>query len=442
MRRKFLKYVIPSVLAMWIYSLYTMASGIYVAKGVNEIALAALSISMPFVNAAFAVALLFAAGTSTISSINLGSSDNKRASEIFTMNTVILIGISVVTTVAILLYFDDVAYFLGSTSKTIGYVKDYLEILVFFSVFIVLAYYFEVLVKTDGHPQLATIGVGISAVTNIFLVYLFVIKINLGIKGAALASGISYVLATIFYVVHFIRGKSRLKFVPFKFDFSIVKRTISLGISDFVTEFSIGFITFIFNITILRNIGEMGIVTYTIIVYLNSFVTMTMLGISQGTQPLVSYYYGKDDKETYMYFLKTAIKTVAVVSLIIYAGTTVFAEQLTEIFISRDKIELFEYSVRSLRLYVPVYLFVGYNVVFAGFYAAIERPMYSMMISTGRGIAVIAASLWVMTSLFGARGIWTSALVSEAICLVMGTIIFIKYHYENLFVGNLKSIIR
>ena len=435
MRRKFLKYVIPSVMAMWIYSLYTLASGVYVAKGVNEIALAALNICMPYVNAIFAIAVLFAVGTSTIASINLGNKETKKASEVFTMNAVILIGISITATALLLLNLENIAYFLGATSKTIDYVKDYMKILSLFSVFAVLTYYFEVLVKTDGHPQLATLGVSISAVTNVFLVYMFVIKMNVGIKGAAFASGIAYVASTIFYVVHFIKGDSKLKFVPFKFDFTVVKRTVPLGISDFVTEFSAGFIIFMFNRTILRNIGEIGIITYTVIVYINSFVTMTMAGISQGTQPLVSYYYGRDDKITYSYFLKSAVKTVALVSLAIYAASSIFAEQITEIFISVDKVQLFDYSVKALRMYVPAYLLIGFNIIFVGFYSAIEKPIYSMAISAGRGFVIITASLAVMAATVGANGIWMASFVTEGICLIMATIIFIKFYYEDIITG-------
>ncbi|MFA9423113.1 MAG: MATE family efflux transporter [Sedimentibacter sp.] len=434
MRRKFLKYVIPSVMAMWIYSIYTMASGIYVAKGVNEIALAALSICMPYVNATFAIAVLFAVGTSTIASINLGNKETKKASEAFSMNTVVLIGISVTITVLILLNLENIAYFLGATSKTIVYVKDYLGILSLFSIFAILSYYFEVLVKTDGHPIFATIGVSISAITNVYLVYLFVIKMNTGIKGAAIATGIAYVASTIFYVGYFTIGNSTLKFVPFKFDFSIVKRTVPLGISDFLTEFSSGFIIFMFNKTILISIGEIGIITYTVIVYLNSFVTMTMAGISQGTQPLVSYYYGRDDKKTYSYFLKAAVKSVAVVSLIIYAASSIFAEQIAGIFISSDKVQLFDYSVRALRLYVPAYLLIGFNIVFVGFYSAIEKPMYAMAISAGRGFVVITTSIVVMTALAGSNGIWMSSFVSEGICLIMATLIFVKFYYDDLYI--------
>ena len=434
MKRKFLKYVIPSVLAMWIYSLYTLINGIFVAKGVGEIALAAVNISMPYVNATFAVAILFAIGTSTIASINLGNKEVKEASQIFTMNMVLLISISLTITAAMFLNLENIGYFLGATDKTIGYVKDYLGIISLFGVFSMISYYFEVLVKTDGYPHLATIVVIITAFTNIFLDYLFVLKLGYGIKGAAFATGISQVIACAVYVLHFIKSDSKIRFVRFKFEFLLLKRTIPIGISDFVTEFSTGFIIFMFNRIILKNIGEIGIITYTVIMYVNTIVLMTMAGISQGTQPLVSFYYGRNDKKAYSYFLMAAVKTVAILSLGIYVVSMLFAEQINGIFISRENVELFSYSVKAFRMYVPAYLIVGFNIVFVGFYSAIQKPLYSMIISTGRGLVVIVGSLIVMTSLFGESGIWLSSFVSEILCLIIGSIIFIKFFFNDLFV--------
>lgn len=434
MKKKFLKYVIPSVLAMWIYSIYTMVNGIFVAKGVGEIALAAVNISMPFANATFAVAILFAVGTSTIASIHLGNKEAKKASEVFTMNMVVLISICITITVVVLSNLESIAYFLGATEKTIGYVKQYLGIISLLSAFSMVSYYFEVLVKTGGYPQLATIVVCISAVTNIFLDYVFVIKLGYGVKGAAFATGISQMLACSVYVWHFIKRDSKIKFAKFNFDFETIKRTIPIGASDFVTEFSAGFIIFMFNRIILKNIGETGIITYTIIMYVNNIVLMTMSGISQGTQPLVSYYYGRDDKKTYSFFLKSAIKTAVILSLGIYVICMLFAEQINGIFISKNEIELFNYSVKAFRMYVPAYLIVGLNIVVIGFYSAIEKPMYSMILSLGRGLVVIVASLLLMTTTFGENGIWISSFVSEAICLIIGGIIFIKFFFNDLFV--------
>ena len=439
MRRKFLKYVIPSVSAMWIFSLYTMATGIVVANGVSEIALAALSISMPFVNITFAVAVLFSVGASTVASIYLGNKENKKANEIFTMCAVILSFISIAVTVLVLLNLESIAYFLGATDKTIVFVKEYLGILSIFGIFAMLSDYFEVLVKADGHPQLAAAGMGIAAIVNILFVYLFVIKMNIGIKGAALAAGFAYAASTLFYVLHFMRSRSKLKFVSFKFDFSILKRVIPLGLSDSVTEFSAGFIIFMFNRVILRNVGETGIITYTVIVFVNSFVTTTMAGISQGTQPLISYYYGRDDERTYTYFLKNAIQTTGLISLVIYVVSTMFAKEIVGVYINKNQAEIFDYAVRSLRLYAPAYLLMGFNYIFAGFYTAIEKPVYSMIISVGRGLLVITASLFAMTSLFGSEGIWMSSFVSETICLILSTAMFIKLYYRNLFTGRITE---
>lgn len=434
MKKKFLNYVIPSVLAMWIYSLYTMADGVFVAKGVGEIALASVNICMPYVNAIYAIAIMFAVGTSTIVSIYLGNKETRNARELFTMNMVVLILICIGIAIVSLMNLERIACFLGATDNTIIFVKEYLGIISLFSLFAVLSYYFEVLVKADGNPRFATIGVCISAVANIVLDYVFVIKLGFGVKGAAFATGISHVLACAVYLVHFVRKNTKIKFIKFNFDFTLIKRTIPIGASDFVTEFSLGFIIFIFNRIILKNIGEIGIVTYTVIMYVNNIVFMTMAGISQGTQPLISFYYGRDDKKTYAFFLKTAFKTVAGLSLGIYVLCMLLAEQINGLFISRNEVELFSYSVSAFRIYAPVYLFAGFNIVLAGFYAAIEKPMYSMILSTGRGLVVVSASLLLMTTMFGENGIWISSFVSEIICFVIGGIIFIKFFFNDLFI--------
>lgn len=436
MKKKFLNYVIPSIIAMWIYSIYTMVDGIFVAKGVGENALASINISMPIVNSIFALAILFAVGSSTIASIHLGNKEKNKASQVFTSNMVTLITISIIITTVVLFNLEKISYFLGATQKTILYVKEYLGIISLFSVFSMLAYYFEVLVKTDGYPRLATIGVCISAVTNIFLDYVFVIKLGYGVKGAAFATGISHVVACIVYLWHFIKVDSRIKFTKYKFDLNMIKRTIPLGASDFITEFSLGFTIFMFNRIILKNIGDAGIVTYTIIMYVNTIVIMTMAGISQGMQPLVSYYYGRDDKKSYTFFLKSAVKASVFISLGIYVIAMIFAKQINGIFISASEIELLNYSVRAFRIYVTAYLIIGLNIVIIGFYTAIEKPLYSMVLSIGRGFVVITSSLLLMTSLLGENGIWISSFVSEAICLLIGIVIFIRFFFSDLFIEN------
>ncbi len=433
MRRKFLKFVIPSVLSMWVFSLYTMVDGIFVAKGAGELALASVNISMPFINAVFSLSILFAVGTSTIAAISLGNNEEGEANRVFTMNMVLIIILGIALSLAVLLNLDKIAYFLGATSTTVANVKEYLGIISAFAVFAMLSYYFEVLVKTDGHPKLATFGVCVSAITNIVLDYIFVIKWGYGVKGAAVATGIAQMSATLIYIFHFVKRSKRIKFVKFKFDGSLLRRTLPIGAADFITELSTGFIIFLFNRTILKYIGETGIITYTIIMYINSLVIMTMAGISQGTQPLVSFYHGRDDKATCSYFLKKAFKTAGIVSLAINIACMIFAEKISGVYIRSHEAEILKYSVRAIRLYAPAFLVLGFNIVFAGFYAAIEKPLYSMIISIGRGFVVITLSMFFMTRLLGENGIWLTSFVSEVICLIIAAIIFAKFYYKDLF---------
>jgi len=433
LRRKFLRFVVPSVVSMWVYSLYTMVDGIFVAKGAGELALASVNISMPFINAFFSLSILFAVGTSTIAAISLGNNEEGEANKVFTMNMVLIVILGLALSLSVLLNLEKVAYFLGATNSTIVYVKEYLGIISAFVVFAMLSYYFEVLVKTDGHPKLATFGVCVSAITNIVLDYIFVIKWGYGVKGAAVATGIAQMFATLIYIFHFVKRSKRIKFVKFKFDGSLLRRAIPIGAADFITELSSGFIIFIFNRTILKYIGETGIITYTIIMYINSLVIMTMAGISQGTQPLVSFYHGRDDKAAYSYFLKKAFKTVGIVSLAISVSCALFAEQISGVFIRSHEAEILEYSVKAIRLYAPAFLILGFNIVFSGFYAAIEKPLYSMIISVGRGFVVITFSMYFMTRLFGENGIWLTSFASEAICLIIAAIIFTKFYYKDLF---------
>ena len=166
--KQFLRYLGPSVVAMWVFSLYTIVDGIFVSKGVGELALASVNISMPFINFVFALSVLFSTGASTIISMYLGKKDLEKANEAFSLNLFTIISLAIIITLASILGLDYLAKILGATPDTIGYVKDYLFIISLFNIFFIVSYSLEVIVKADGFPFLATIGVIISAITNIF----------------------------------------------------------------------------------------------------------------------------------------------------------------------------------------------------------------------------------------------------------------------------------
>lgn len=434
--KQFFKYAIPSIASMWVFSIYTMADGIFVAKGVGERALAAVNIAMPFINAIFAVSLWLAVGTSTVIAIAMGRGDTKRANEIFSMNTVMLVIISVVITVLALFNLRGLATFLGATASTIDYVQDYLRIIILFSGCFIVSYCLEVLIKTDGFPILATVGVCISALCNIVLDFIFVLVLHWGIQGAAIATGISQLALLLFFLYHFTHRKSTLKFTAFQWDLRLYKRILPIGFSDCITEFSTGIVTFMFNRTILMTIGDDGIVSYTIITYVNTLTLMTMIGLTQGMQPLVSFYYGKREMSTGHKLLRYALVTVAGCSLASFALCQLFAAPLVNIFINAEHIALSAYSVYALKRFAYSFLIMGFNVVIAGFFAAIERPIYSLAISLARGLLLVPIGLLIMVLCFGPDQLWLATTVSESLTLLVTLILILRYRAHYRLVQN------
>lgn len=418
-KKQFFKFVIPSVVSMLVFNLYTMVDGIYVARFVGEHALSAVNISMPYVNFIFAFSILFSVGTSTVVAIFRGENNMKSANETFTRNTIFLTVCALIITLLALVFQNEIALFLGASEVTLPYVHDYLGVLIWFTFFFIVSYSMEVLVKTDGFPKLATAAVTVGAVTNIVMDYVLVVHVGMGIRGAAIATGLSQVLTFTVFTIHFLGKRGTIHWCKTTMDLSVYKRIIPIGTADFITELSAGTIIFLFNHAILKHIGDNGVVTYTVITYIYNIVMMTFTGISQGMQPLVSFYRGRREENTCRLFLRYALYSTFAMSMLALAICLFMTPALVSIFIDASRAELFTYTVHAFRIYSLCYLVIGYNIVCSGYFAAVEKSGYSFTISLLRGFVLIAASIWIMGELFQGEGIWYATLVCESSTLVV-----------------------
>lgn len=418
-KKQFFKFVIPSVVSMLVFNLYTMVDGIYVARFVGEHALSAVNISMPYVNFIFAFSILFSVGTSTVVAIFRGENNMKSANETFTRNTIFLTVCALIITLLALVFQNELALFLGASEVTLPYVHDYLGVLIWFTFFFIVSYSMEVLVKTDGFPKLATAAVTVGAVTNIVMDYVLVVHMGMGIRGAAIATGLSQVLTFTVFTIHFLGKRGTIHWCKTTMDLSVYKRIIPIGTADFITELSAGTIIFLFNHAILKHIGDNGVVTYTVITYIYNIVMMTFTGISQGMQPLVSFYRGRREENTCRLFLRYALYSTFAMSMLALAICLFMTPALVSIFIDASRAELFTYTVHAFRIYSLCYLVIGYNIVCSGYFAAVEKSGYSFAISLLRGFVLIAASIWIMGELFQGEGIWYATLVCESSTLVV-----------------------
>ena len=419
----FIRFSTATIASLMVFSLYSIVDGLFVARGVGEYAMSAVNLAVPFMNAMFSIALLFAVGTSTIIAIYLGEGKGENANSLFTQNAVLLLVMGVALSVLVIVFLEPFALLLGAEEMTLPYVKDYLLGLAPFAFCFMVSYNMEILVKTDGHPRVALITVITGCLANCVLDYVAIFLLDWGIFGAAVATGASQLLTVVLYLRHFMSKRSTFHFTRFRFDFSIYRRLLPIGVSDSLTELCNGVMIFLFNHTILRCIGERGLVSYTIIAYANTLIINTTMGISQGAQPLISFHYGRKDEDSCRKLLQYGLISAAAVSIGCFVVLWIFAPQLTQAFLGLEDLALNEYTVDAFRRYGLSYLLLGFNVFIGGYLTARERPRGAIAISTGRGLIVQAAARLTLAATLGGDAIWFTPVISEAVVLVLSLLL-------------------
>lgn len=425
---QFFKFTSATIASLLVFSLYSIVDGLFVARGIGEYAMSAVNLAVPFINLLFSVAVLFAVGTSTIIAIYLGQGKQENANSLFSQNLALLLAIGLVITAIVLLFPQQFAALLGAKDVTLPYATKYLQGLAPFAVCFMVSYNLEILVKTDGYPQIAIITVVTGCITNCVLDYLMIFVWQWGTWGAAFATGLSQLLTCIIYLIHFTGSKTTFHPVRFRMDWNIYRRLIPIGVSDGVTELCNGLMIFLFNRTILRCIGQDGLVSYTIIAYVNTLIINIMLGVSQGAQPLISYQYGKGNKKNNISLLRYGLITAACVAVVGFSLFYLFAPQLVHAFLGNENPTLNAYSVNAFHRYSLCYLLVGFNIMIGGFMTAVERPKPAIAISIGRGLLVQSCCLLILAAIFGGDSIWLAPVISEAICLVFALIFLGSNH--------------
>ena len=450
-KSRFLQYVLPSVAAMWVYTIYTMADGIFVARGVGEQALAAVNLCMPMINGAFSMGILFAVGASTRASIFKGRGDTQESNRVFTLGAMTVASIGLLATLTVLLLLPQLARLLGADADTIPYVKGYLGIIGLFLPFYMTSYYLEVLVKADGFPKLAIKTSIAGALTNIVLDAIFVLVFHWGIEGAAVATGLSQAMTFSIYLRHFLARTPLRKaavsaangtaadatlstpaaanpgftFVRVRWQPQAVLRFAKLGLADCVTELSIGLCIFVFNRTLLAVSGSEGVVIYTVISYFGQLVLMTMMGINQGSQPLISYYYGRGKSDFCSYIFRLALCCAGVCAIVAFVIGFFCPAPIVNIYIDHGtNPELYARGIRAFRLYAPAFLPLGIVIPMMGYFTSLELPKQAMSISLGRGMLFAICALLLLAFLFGEPGIWISAVVSETCTLILALLLY------------------
>lgn len=424
--KQFFHFSAATVASLMVFSLYSIVDGLFVARGVGEYAMTAVNLSVPFVNLLFSIAVIFAVGTSTIIAYLLGQKNAQSANKLFSQNLATLVVIGVTISVLVLAFTEPLARLLGAEEVTLEYTIHYLQGLAPFAVCFMISYNLEVLVKTDGRPRLALVTVCVGCVTNCVLDYLAIFHWGLGIWGAAAATGLSQLLTCIIYLTHFLGKHTTFHPVRFRMDWKIYRRLLPIGISDGLTELCNGLMIFLFNHTILRCIGTDGLVAYTIIAYANTLVINITMGVSQGSQPLISFQNGRGDGTAIGNLLRYGLRTMCGIAAVCFTVLFLAAPKLVAVYLPEAGAEMLTFATDAFRRYSLCYLPVGFNIYIAGFLTAMERPLPAVSISTGRGLILQGSILLLLAAVLGGGSIWFAPVISEVLCLGLSVFFLLR----------------
>ncbi|MBX7307755.1 MATE family efflux transporter [Clostridium chauvoei] len=414
----FLKYSIPSVIGTLIFSIYIVIDGIFIGRAVGSSGLAAINIAMPFFSTSFAISLMVSVGGSTITSIELGQGDKEKARNTFSLAFYSLLSISIIASIITILFTKEIAIFLGATGELIKPVCEYLAILALFLPVFTCSGYLASGLRTIGKPNYSMICNIVGSVLNIILDYIMVIELNMGVFGAALASGIAFAVAFIVAILGYFNKNSVLKFVKCKVDLKKVGRFFYNGSSEALAEFAFAFSTYLFNIVLINRLGEMGVSAFSIIQYIASLVVAVFLGISTGISPIISYNYGAKNNKRIGSITK--ISLVVMTALGIICTTTLFVggEGLIRLFVDGDE-ALIETTIGACKIYSTCFLISGINILASAYFTALEDAKTSIIISMLRGIIFISIGIIILSLFLDINGVWLTVTFAELMTVII-----------------------
>lgn len=378
-------------------------------------AISGLAITFPVMNLTASIGMLVGAGAATRISISLGRQDRLTAEKILGTSLLITVLLNAIFITLILIYLDPILRAFGASDLTIPYARDYLQIVLVGNVFVSLCYNFNAMMRSSGYPKKAMITMLIGAILNIILTPLFLYVFDLGIKGVAWATVISMFIGMLFVMDHFTRESSliRLRWKNVRLDKKIVASILSIGISPFSMQVAGSAVAVLLNTSLLRYGGDLAVGAYGIINTVIMIFMMIIMGLNQGTQPIIGYNYGARNfgrvKETLFYSIKAATIVTTATFIVGQFFPHLFASAFT------SDPELLSITERGIRITVAAFPLVGIQIVGSSFFQSLGYVAKSIIQSLSRQLIFLVPFIIIFPRLWGLDGIWIAMPVADTL---------------------------
>lgn len=423
-KKVFSHYLIPSICSTLVTSIYILVDTLVIGQGVGAEGISALNIFLPFFAAYNGIGFIFGIGGGILISMEEGMGNKEESDKYFVSSLVTVVIIGLIFTILTNIFLEEISYFLGANENSIYLVLQYGRCITIFTPIFIATNFLSPIIRNKKSPKLAMISVLVGAGLNIVLDYIFVFPMNMGMMGAALATVLGSLTTVIVLLTHFISKKNKIELSLKKVSITKIKRIIGCGGSSFLMEVASGFVIFIFNIQILKYIGDMGIVVYGII---SNCVIVGMAlfnGVAQASQPIIATNYGANKSRRVKTVLKYAMFTTISIGCLLYAVVFMFAEEVIYAFVKANA-EIISMGVPAVRGYLSAFCIMNINILLCNYFQSVGKENSSIFISVIRGFLLNIILVLSLPIVFGGYSLWFVVPTTEVITL-FGIIIYIR----------------
>ncbi len=422
--KNYTKFVLPTIFSMVFMSMYTMVDGIFISRKLGSTALAALNITLPAVNFIVGSIFMIVVGSSAIIGINLGEKKIEKANKNFSNMLYALLFLGVIYFIIGIFFIESISRLLGAEKDLLPYAMDYLTIIFLGSLGYITQIFAEIFLRLEGKFNLSLFATVVAGVTNIVIDYLFIYKLNMGIKGAAFGTILGASASGLIGILYFTFRNSKIRFVFTKVNFNFLKESMINGSSEMVSSLSSGITTFLFNRVLLNLVGEMGVSSITIVLYVNFLLSSIFIGISMGIQPLISYNYGAKNIDNINKLTKISCIAISSISIVAFAICNIFKFQLISLF-NPQSTELIKLTGQAFTIISFGFFISGFNILGSSFFTALNNGKYSGIIAFSRSIIFKSFFILTLPVIIGLNGVWVTIPLSEYLCIII-TIYFYR----------------
>ncbi len=430
------KLAVPTVVAQMINMLYNIVDRIYIGHipGEGSLALTGVGVCMPLIMIISAFAALVGSGGAPRASIEMGKGNQEKAQRIMGCCFALQILVSVVLTVVMLLWNEDLLLAFGASENTIGYAHSYMNLYSIGTIFVQLTLGMNAFITAQGFTTVGMLSVLIGAVCNIILDPVFIFACDMGVEGAALATILSQAVSCV-WVVSFLVGKRttlRLKKEYLRIEAGIVLPCVALGLATFIMQASESVISVCFNASLLKYGGDTAVGAMTILTSVMQFAMLPMQGVGQGAQPIASYNYGARNVGRVKQVFRLLLRVCLGYSLVIWGAIMLAPKVFAGIFTPDE--QLLAFTAKALRIYCGGLGLFGIQIACQMTFVSLGNAPCSILVAVTRKFILLLPLIYLMPMFASDKtmGVYMAEPVADVIAVTFTAVLFAVQFRNNM----------